>query len=41
MLIKVHAKAERCGRPAITDWEGALLNTSELDNKLHFFLGAI
>ena len=41
LLIKVHATARRCSGPAITDWEGAPLKTSELDDKLHFFLGAM
>ena len=38
LLVNVKAKAGRNGGPAITNWKGTPLMTSDLDNKLHFFL---
>lgn len=41
LLLLLHAKAGRKGGPAITDWNGAPLKSSEMDDRLHHFLGTL
>ena len=39
LLLTVQQKAGRDGGPGITDWNGRILKSSELDDKLHVHLG--
>ena len=41
LLRSVHEKAGRCGGPGITNWNGKVLRTSELDDHLYFHLGTL
>ena len=41
LLLFVQDKAGRIGGPGIADWAGKMLKASELDDRLHFFLGCL
>ena len=41
LLLLAHERAGRQGGPAITDWAGKPLKTSEIDDHLHFYLGKL